>query len=246
MDRTLYRDHADLEEGHWWFEGRRQVIAAVLARHLPRAGSARLLDVGCGTGGMLTLLREFGQADGIDLSPEAVRLAQQRHGAEVAVRVGGIPEGLPAPGTLDVVTAFDVVEHIDDDVAAVQALRGTLRPGGLLVCTVPAFGFLWSEHDDLNHHKRRYTRPQLRRLLEQAGLEVEQLSYFNTWLFPAVAGVRLARKSTGRRSGASDLAMPRPAVNRLLTGLFGSESAVLRRGRGLPFGVSLIAVARLP
>lgn len=244
MDSALYRDHADLEERHWWFEGRRRVIASVLDRHLPRGASARLLDVGCGTGGMLSLLRDFGHASGIDLSPEAVQLAQERHGAGVAVHVGGIPGGLPGPGSLDVVTAFDVVEHIEDDLAAVTALREVLVPGGFFVCTVPAFGFLWSEHDDLNHHKRRYTAPGLRALLEQADLEVVELSYFNTWLFPLVAGVRVARKRTGRRSGASDLALPPPLVNRMLTAVFGSERALVGRGRKLPFGVSLIAVAR--
>jgi SAM-dependent methyltransferase len=246
MDDTLYRDHADMEESHWWFVGRRRIIADVMRQHLAaeRGADRRLLDVGCGTGGMLGVLADFGRTSGLDISPEAIDLCRQRYGDRVDARVGLIPQDLPTPGSVDVVSVFDVIEHIGDDSAALRQLYRTLRPGGTLVVTVPAYPFLWSEHDDLNHHKRRYTRKELRQRLTEAGFRVATLSYFNIWLFPVVAAVRLLRKRSGG-TGKSDFALPPQPVNALLAWLFASERLLLRR-TSLPFGVSLIAVATKP
>lgn len=248
MDDVLYRDHAAMETDHWWFQGRRAVVQAVLESHFGVGRQRRsILDVGCGTGGMLPILAELGtDVVGLDMSAEAAAHAQRTAPDGATARVGKIPDDIPANGSLDLVTAFDVIEHIDDDVAALRSLRQALKPGtGVLLITVPAYQWLWSPHDDLNQHKRRYTKRALRKRLGEAGLEVVRLSYFNTWLFPVVAGVRLVRKGLpGDGDGASDFVMPAARTNRMLTCLFSSERHLVRRTT-LPVGVSLIALCRV-
>lgn len=249
MDDVLYRDHADMETQHWWFQGRRAVVRSVLAATWATDGrqGRSVLDVGCGTGGMLPLLSEFADTvTGLDMSAEAAAHAQATAPAGVTARVGKIPDDIPQDGSLDLVTAFDVIEHIGDDVAALQCLRRALDPeSGLLLVTVPAYQWLWSPHDDLNQHKRRYTYRTLQASLRAGGFQVEHMSYFNTWLFPVVAAVRLMRKALpGSGDGSSDFVMPAARTNRALTRLFASEGRVVSR-RSLPVGVSLVALCRV-
>lgn len=251
MDIALHDHYARLEPHHWWFQGRRQVVASVLRRSLrpPPSGAPRhIFDVGCGTGEMTDMLRAFGSVTGIDAAPEAVAHCQERFGEAIDVRLGTLPHDLPGPGQADVITAFDVVEHLDDDRSALLAIHRSLAPGGTLVVTVPAFAFLWSSHDVVNHHRRRYTRPQLRERLESAGFVVERISYFNTWLFPAAAAVRLVRSrrhSSEDEVATDDFTLPAPWLNRLLLRLFASEGTMLRF-TSLPVGVSILALARRP
>jgi SAM-dependent methyltransferase len=193
-------------------------------------------------------MQRFGTVEGLETAPEARALARERLGPGFLLHEAPLPGGLPAGATYDVVTAFDVLEHLEDVGPALAALRAALRPGGFLLCTVPAFPFLWSAHDEAHHHFRRYRDGLLRGQLQQAGFEVRWSSHFNAWLFPAVAAVRLAQRVLPRRTDApaaqSDLALPPPApVNALLERLFASERHVLVRGGRLPFGVSLAAVA---
>lgn len=242
MDPSLYEAHDRLEATHWWFEGRRRVIAAVLRRWLDPAPSRTLLDVGCGTGGMFPLLRRFGRVEGAEFSADArARAAAKFPG--VTLWPCALPEDLPR-GPYDVVTAFDVLEHVGPAVESLRAMGAALRPGGQLVLTVPAFQFLWSRHDELNHHRRRYTRGALRAQLEAAGLRLQHASYFNTALFPAVAAVRAAHRLVPALEGdGADLA-PTPApLNWLLARLFGAEAGLVARVP-VPYGVSLLAVAR--
>jgi len=244
VEATLYDEFDRLEDTHWWFSGRRAVVREVLLRRLPRRSGLRILDVGCGTGGMLQMLRELGSVSGIDTSEVALSRARARLGPVVPLRRGQLPDGLPPGERFDLVTAFDVVEHIPDAPAALAAIRGALLEGGALVCTVPAYQLLWSRHDELNHHCRRYTAPLLRRHLEEGGFRMAWHSYFNTLLFPPIAAVRLARKLVPERGGeaGSDLEETPRALNRLLTALFSAERLVVPR-ISLPFGVSLVALA---
>jgi 2-polyprenyl-3-methyl-5-hydroxy-6-metoxy-1,4-benzoquinol methylase len=241
MDPTMYEAFDQLEDTHWWFEGRRRILREVLRRHLlPRSGR-RILDVGCGTGGMFPLLSEFGQVEGTEASEDARARAQRRF-PHVKVTPCQLPDGLPE-GRWDVVTAFDVVEHLDDPIESLRAMRSRLVFDGQVVVTVPAFRFLWSRHDELNHHKRRYGRLELVSHLAAAGLRVTWASYFNALLFPAVAGARLAQRLVPPKDDASDMAPTREPFNRLLTELFASERLALSVSK-LPFGVSLVAVAQ--
>ncbi|QRK08173.1 class I SAM-dependent methyltransferase [Archangium violaceum] len=246
MEAHLFEEMARTEDHHWWFRGRRNIIEAVLRQHLPPASQRRILDVGCGTGGNLPLLQRFGQVVGLEGSPDALALCRRRLGLDFPLHQGHIPQDIP-PGRFDVVTAFDVLEHIPDAEGALRGIRSALAPGGLLVLTVPAFGFLWSEHDTVHHHQRRYTVDLLTAQLTGAGLRPRWSSYFNSLLFPPIAVVRLLQRLLPRpRNGAprSDVEVTDGSglTNQVLEAVFSAERHVVPRV-SLPFGVSLIAVA---
>lgn len=252
MDERLYDQLADVGDVHWWFEGRRQIVEAVLRDALgsppPDADAPprRILELGCGTGAMLGMLTRFGTVSALEMYPDAVEFCRSKYADDVDVQLGSIPDDVPCDGDLDLVAAFDVIEHLEDDAGALRSMRAALRPGGLLVLTVPAFPFLWGRQDVLSHHYRRYRLRQLRGALLSGGFEIERTTYFNTWLFPAAAAVRVSRRLFGRHADAgSDLDTSSPRADRVLTRVFASERHVLRR-RSLPVGVSLLALARRP
>jgi trans-aconitate methyltransferase len=191
---------------------------------------------------MLPLLAEFGEVEGVESSERALAHCRRRL-PEARIHQGHLPDGIPTGARFDLVTAFDVLEHLEDPVTTLRALREVMAPGGALVCTVPAFQFLWSGHDVVNQHHRRYTRPTLRAHLEAGGFELTHESYFNALLFPAVAAVRLFRKLVPERTPGSDLDMPPAPLNRLLAALLSSERHAAARTT-VPFGVSLLAVAK--
>jgi SAM-dependent methyltransferase len=236
-----------VEDVHWWFIARRRILLGVLERSLgvSTIGRRRILDVGCGTGTMLTHLARFGDAQGVDIDPEAIQYCHARGLTQVSQSGAGT---LPfAAETFDLVTALDVVEHIDDDLGALREMRRVLRPGGRLLVTVPAYRFLWGRQDDINLHKRRYVAAELRNRLRSAGFEVQKLTYMNALLFPAIAAIRLVRHVLPTPAEAkSDFAFPAPGpFNFLLSAVFGAERYVLGRF-DLPFGVSIMALAQRP
>lgn len=243
MEADLYQQMRTLEDEHWWFVARRKIIASVL-KTLQLPAGAEILEVGCGTGGNIPMLQRFGSVIGIEHDESAAGLARQRNIAPILA--GELPHGLPAfPGRFDVIALFDVIEHIEQDLESLVALSALLNPGGRMIITVPAFNFLWSRHDDENQHKRRYRRRTLVRLAGQSGLRLHYLSYFNTWLFPPVAAVRLFRKLFPYEESWKDMHMPAALVNQLLQKIFSSERYLIGRA-SLPFGISLIAVMAAP
>jgi SAM-dependent methyltransferase len=191
---------------------------------------------------MLGHLARFGEVQGIDSDAEAVQYCKER--GFTNVRQWADPPFPFEAGTFDVVSALDVVEHVDDDLGLLNEMRRLLRPPGLAVVSVPAYRFLWGPHDDINRHKRRYTLPELRTQLVGAGLKPIRLTYFNTLMFPAIAGLRLARKLRGGSSRPkSDFSLTAPGTaNNILGRLFAVEAPVLKRVN-LPFGVSILALA---
>jgi SAM-dependent methyltransferase len=240
MDRDVYRRLDALEGRHWWFAARRRILKSAIQRFRPKAEPLRVLEAGCGTGGNLEFLSEFGSVDAFELDDEARALAEAK--APVGIRKGMLPDDVPfANGRYDIVAAFDVIEHVDQDVASLRSLGERLAPGGRLLMTVPALPWLWSSHDDHHHHFRRYVRSDLLAALEAAGLKPVEVTYYNTLLFPLVAGVRFLKKLL-RLEDAPDDRMPAPAVNAVLRTVFASERALIGRVR-LPIGVSLLAVA---
>ena len=243
MDQNTYRRMAEIQGRHWWYEGRRSILRATIARlGLPRP--ARILEAGSGTGANLRMLVEFGNVQGFE--PDDFARATALATAGVDTPRGFLPDDVPHAGPFDLVCAFDVIEHVDRDAESLAALCRLTTSGGYAVFTVPAFMFLWSRHDEVNHHYRRYRLPQLRTLLAQAGYEVQFISYYNFFLFPLVAAVRLTRKALRLNRGDADDALPRwPFVNTMLRVLFSAERHVLAQ-TSLPFGVSIIAVCRKP
>ena len=177
-------------------------------------------------------------------SPEALEFCQRKTRAGVEVRLGGLPNCLPQECSWDLVTAFDVIEHVEEDVLALRNIHELVSPGGAFICTVPAFRQLWGPHDDLNHHKRRYTRALLKKSLESAGFHVQRMTYFNSWLFPVIAGIRLARRvMPGTRQPSSDFSMSPGWANEGLARLFASEAGLVCRV-SIPFGCSLLAICQ--
>jgi SAM-dependent methyltransferase len=238
LDPAYLAAHVEEDARHWYFRGRLAVIHGALRRVLPRR-RLRLVDIGCGTGAVLRKLADFGEAVGIEASE--VLLATAR-AAGLDARKGALPDDLPiAAGWADVVLLLDVIEHLDDDAAALRAAGRLLTAHGVLVVTVPAYPWLWSGHDLVLGHRRRYVAGPLRRLIEGAGYRVERLTYFNTVLFPAIAGRRLYKRLRGDES--HDLRRPGRALNGLLERLFALERHVVPTPT-LPFGTSLLVVAR--
>jgi SAM-dependent methyltransferase len=230
-----------IEDKHWWFSARRRIVGEVISSlQLPR--SSRILDAGCGTGGNLESLAAFGKVIGVEADDAAVEMARSRGVA--SVYKGSLPNNMPAESSqCDLVVMTDVLEHIDADQDSLVTIKSLMKAGAYLLLTVPAFPFLWGRHDTQHHHKRRYVAATLSATIAGAGLRIVHLSYFNTLLFPLIASVRLMEKMWPQGNGIDDLELPSPLVNRVLEAIFASERHVIPRAR-LPFGVSLLAVAR--
>ncbi len=250
MEDELYAIHADRGEAHWWFEGRRQCLDVVIEQAFgpdgPGVGRS-LLDVGCGAGANLEMLARFGAVTGLDPEPSVLEACRKLHGDRFDLIAGHIPDDVPGDGSFDLVGAFDVLEHIEDDHGAAAKIFQALKPGGLFVAAVPAYPMLWGITDELSHHMRRYRTARLVEVLEAAGFVVERTTHFNTWMFPPAAAVRLGRRllPRNRKPPKADLAMTPARWDGLLTKVFASERHLLRR-TDLPVGVSLVAVARRP
>ena len=241
MDPDYYRLVAAVEHEHWWYVARRRILSRVLL-NLRLAAGARILDAGCGTGGNLQMLSQHGHVSAFEMDPHSREVAAGKGFGEVLT--GSLPDDIPFDAaTFDVVTALDVIEHIENDAGALRAIRGLLAPGGTLILTVPAYQFLWSSHDEVNHHYRRYTLARVTETLREAGFDSVHATYFNTWLFPAIAATRLFGRILPPSRRRSDLRLPPRIVNRLLTVVFGSE-AWITPTHTLPFGVSILLVAR--
>lgn len=201
------------------------------------------MEAGCGPGANLAMLAEFGDVHAFEPDATSAEHAARTSGLEV--RRGSLPWAVPFDGEFDLIGVFDVIEHIEDDLGALTALHSLNRVGGFTVVTVPAFPSLWSSHDEVNHHWRRYTKGSLARVLEAAGYEVTFISHYNFWLFPlAVVARQIERLLRLRRP--TNIDTPSSAlVNGTLLRIFRSERHLLRRFP-LPVGLSLLAVCRKP
>ncbi|MCX7824829.1 MAG: class I SAM-dependent methyltransferase [Verrucomicrobiae bacterium] len=246
MREQLYEEIYRAELTHWWFRGRLRIVGTLIRHFAPPAQPLWVADIGCGMGAGFETLGEFGRVVGVDNSLKALEFSRSRGPHRL---VAGALPALPFPdGAFDIVCALDVIEHLDDDRDAARELWRVCKPGGLLVVTVPACPWLWGEHDEINDHKRRYTRENLRACLAQLDGEWLRLSHMNTLLAPPLMIyrplVRFCRRFVPRaEEPRSDIFDLPPTLNSLLTRLFGAESRWLKH-RALPFGASLIAVQR--
>jgi SAM-dependent methyltransferase len=241
MEEHIYRQLYELEDNHWWFRGRRAVIWALLDRAgLP--AKPRVLDAGCGTGRNLVEYGALGTAAGADPSPTAVAFCHER-GLDGVIESG--IESLPfAEASFDLILATDVLEHIERDDRAASELRRVASPNARLLVTVPAYQWLWSQHDDTHHHMRRYTAPRLRAVLRAAGWEPVVQTYFNSLLLTPIALVRLLTRRRQAASGRTDYELAPGPLNAALGLPMRAEAAAIRHGARLPAGVSIGMVCR--
>jgi SAM-dependent methyltransferase len=244
MEQTEQQTQIALDDHHWWYRGRRRVIRAVLDGLRPRPG-IRILDAGCGSGRTLDELAQYGQVSGVDLSEFAAAAARARGHSDI--RVGHV-ERLPwEAASFALVTALDVIEHTPDDRATLAEMRRVTTPGGHAIITVPAYQWLFSAHDVVNHHYRRYDRKALSAVATEAGWVVEWTGYFNSVLLPAAALVRIAqRRDSDQPERRSDFEMTPRALSAVLELPMRGEAALLSRGVRLPAGLSLLALLTNP
>jgi SAM-dependent methyltransferase len=239
MDRIVYERMAAHDTTHWWYRARRDILADYLTRWGDLPKDARILEIGCGTGHNLPMLAQFGEIDAIEIDETARAKASERLGKPVGT--APLPELVGvAPGSYDLVAVLDVIEHVEDDVAALKAIATALKPGGKILITVPAHQWMWSAHDVVNHHKRRYSKAGFEALLEKTGLQGRKLGYFNSLLFPVAVAARFAGKLMGK-DDSDDSPPPKP-LNTLFEGIFRLERHMVGRVP-LPPGLSLIALA---
>lgn len=245
MQREGFRVTAAHEVAHWWFRSRRELFVAQVRRTACELGfparTLRLLDFGCGTGFNLAFLREFGDVCGAD----RLRAQDEEFRRKDGFRVLDVRELARHPGEFDLITALDVLEHLDDDVEELRMLRRLLARGGQIVLTVPAYGWLWSGEDVISEHRRRYTRAKLIRACEAAGLCVRHVTYFNLAILPAMAAVVWTRRVFDRGAEPrSNLTMPPPWLNETLYALTSREARIVGDERvSLPAGASLLCRA---
>ena len=244
LDLHTYEILYRTEETHWWLAARRNIVLDWIRQRYPGRADLEILDAGCGTGLLLEELRAMGNADGVDISEEALHFCRKRglmnvHKADLLK--------LPfVDDHFDLVTALDVLEHLDDDTGALRELRRVLKPGGRVFIFAPAHKWLWSLQDEVSHHKRRYIARTLRQSVLDAGLEVERQTYVSTFLMPVIFLGRQwlkVRRNFHEYDTENDL---HPAwSNGILRRIFESEIPILRR-TDMPVGASLLCVARKP
>jgi SAM-dependent methyltransferase len=238
MERVVYDRMAEYADRHWWYRARREVLADLIARRIRPPAGARILEIGCGTGPNLDMLARFGTVDAVEIDPEARAIASRRLGRPVLD--APLPElaGIE-PGAYDLVALLDVLEHVERDREALVAIASKLKPGGRILIAVPAHPWMWSAHDVVNHHKRRYTKRTLRAVIGAAGLKLHWMGWFNSILFPLAAGARLAGRVV--RSDDSGDKLPAAPVNALFERLFRLERYAIGRLPLTP-GVSIAAI----
>ncbi len=251
MQAEQFQLHARIEESHWWFVARRQIMRRIVERIVPPSLDKTVVDVGCGTGGNIAALSADYRCVGIDTSAEAIELAQQRF-PKVQFHCGFAPGGLGEDmQRANTVLMMDVLEHVENDVGLLSSVMDAVRSGTNFLLTVPADMSLWSQHDESFGHFRRYDLSSFRALW--AGLPVKTLlaSHYNSRLYPAIKLVRSLSQLRGQAAGASgtDFHLPNPLTNKLLQRVFEGEARVLLNALehdhpAYQHGVSLIAVLR--
>lgn len=233
---------AQFEESYWWFVGRRKIVLSVLQKFIGDRKDLKILDVGCGTGGTTTLLKKFGTVYGIDFSMQALKFSSNK-GLKSVLKSSVLK--LPfKEETFDLITILDSLEHIKDDVGVLIELKKILKKDGIILIAVPAYQFLWSEHDIALSHFRRYNSHTLSKIIENAGLEKIWQSYAISVLFPFIALYRIIKKPTlDQKNAKSNLVSLSDGINNFLIRLLILESKIIKK-ISLPFGLSLLCIVR--
>tara|TARA_B100001123_G_C15332728_1_gene1031787 strand:- start:257 stop:991 length:735 start_codon:yes stop_codon:yes gene_type:complete len=238
MRREVYNEMYENENTHWWWVSQRSILRKILNRYISNT-KINILEVGCGTGGNLSMLKDYGNLSAMEPDENARKLANSRN--ICLVKEGTLPNNIPFDETFDLVCMLGVLEHIDDDFGTLKSVKSKLKEKGVLMLTVPAYKFLWGYHDHVCHHKRRYTKKDLTALLSKSGLNIEYVTYYNTFLFPIIAPIKILKKIFGMENDKEG-SVPWFPINNLLTKVFSSEKLVLPT-LSLPFGVHILVIA---
>lgn len=240
MENKIFDEMYKVESQHWWFVARRKIIESAIKK-LSLSHDSSILDAGCGNGDNLSVLSKYGNVEAMEKDEGALLKAQEREIGKVFQ--GELPNGIHAEirKDNDLIVLLDVLEHIDDDAGSLRALSNYVEESGKLILTVPAYQFLWTNHDVLHHHKRRYTLNKLRKLIESNGWDVNYISYFNFFLFPLAFIDRMIKKIFSSDK-SEDLQMPANCINALFEKIFGFESRLMGKIK-FPFGLSIIVMA---
>ncbi len=253
MNKQYYKEYYHLERKHWWFRARLEILENLVERQVLPAGRAsgkpRILNAGVATGATTSMLEKHGQVTSLEYDRDCCEFLTEV--VQMPVVNGSLTELPFADGSFDLVCAFDVIEHIEDDALAVREINRVLAPGGKVFLTVPAYQFLWSKHDEVNHHYRRYTAAGLDRVVRQADFTIQRTSYFNSLLFTPIALARsvanlLPEKKVPEGSSGSDFDAYQTGdfVNNIFYRLFRQERKLLGRNVRFPFGVSLLTIGQ--
>ena len=249
MDSQYYKQYYHLEREHWWFTARLSILESKVKQLLASTPNAKILNIGIATGATSIMLEKYGTVTSLEYDKDCCEFVRDRCQLEV---IHGSMTELPfADEEFDLVCAFDVVEHIEDDTTAISELKRVMSKDGNYFLTVPAFMFLWSEHDEINHHFRRYTKANFKSLLESQHLKHKYTSYFNSLLFTPIAAVRILQNLFSKKEKAvnekkSDFEGMNSSglLNSILKGIFLLEKPLIRAGVPLPVGISVMAIGR--
>ncbi len=246
MDKQYYKQYYHLEREHWWFTARLSILERKVNRLLRQKPNAKILNIGIATGATSIMLAKYGEVTSLEYDEDCCEFVREKCGIDV---IHGSMTELPFDSNhYDLVCAFDVVEHIEDDDKAISELKRVMNQDGNYFLTVPAFMFLWSEHDEINHHYRRYTRSSFVKLLKGQGLTPQYNTYFNSLLFLPIAAVRVLqntfkkKNTTEEKKSDFDGMNSIGLVNSILKSIFLLEKPLLSLGIRLPFGISVMAI----
>jgi SAM-dependent methyltransferase len=240
MEPAAYLEMAEDESRHWWFSARRAILSTMIGQ-LDLPEKARILEIGCGTGGNLEMLAGFGDVSAFEMDEQARAMASKKTAGLYDIRAGQCPHEIPFDGQrFDLICMFDVLEHIEQDAETLAAIRPLLADNGRILIMVPAYQWLYGTHDIFLHHKRRYTSRQLRSKIAAAELRCTRMSHLNMFLFPLAAAARIKDRlfPGGSATGAH---VPPAMINGVFGNVFSSERHLLKHFN-LPFGVSLLCV----
>ncbi len=238
MEDIVYKDMISQEKDHWWFKARREILDDYLHKlQLPQ--NANILEIGCGTGGNIPILKKYGNVKAIEMDEFAIGYAKHT-GAEI--RQGYLPENFPYDEKFDLICMFDVLEHIEKDEETLKVINNFLKPSGILFITVPAYQWLYGSHDKLLQHKRRYSKSDLVQKLNSHKFKITKISFFNTLLFPLVLVARVL-DIIGNSDTSTGYGTPNKLLNSLFYNIFKSEKKPLQY-INFPFGTSLIVISR--
>ncbi|TXI92357.1 MAG: class I SAM-dependent methyltransferase [Neisseriales bacterium] len=245
MNQEHFHDMFAMEETHFWFRARREIIASVLDNQNLLDSKLEVLEIGSGTGGNLVYFRQFfSDICGSEISIDAINYARKKI-KDIRLEQGSLPNDIPfGDKQFDLVLLFDVLEHVEHDQEALDAIYKRLKPGGSLIITVPAYQFLYGAYDKFLFHFRRYNYLQLSKLLKKSGFLIKFHSYFNFWLFPLVLVSRLIERVLNRTAKYAIQGKNDSLLNSLFYQIMRSEKSILSKKISLPFGSSLICIAK--